>query len=130
MSEETVTDWRKQIDVLGELLNKEEEADEAIGDYENTVDEAKNMIDVAIGDDSIAAIWVTGGKYFVLEKDRHSAEMLYNELGVTIPSFIDGLGAAAPQWEPLSLETLSELDADKSILLRSDNDEGITHLDS
>jgi len=130
MSEETVTDWQKQIDVFSELLQKEDEADQAINDYENTIDEAKNMIDDAIGDDSIAAIWVTGGKYFVFEKDRHSAKMLYNELGVTIPSFIEDLGEAAPQWEPLSLEKLSELDADHIILLASDNEEGITNLES
>src|SRR5699024_2478987 len=130
MSEETITDWQKQIDVFGELLNKEEEADQAIGDYENTVDEARNTIDEAIGDDSVAAIWVTGGKYFVLEKDRHSAKVLYNELGVTVPSFIEDLGKAAPQWEPISLEKLSELDADHIILLAADNEEGITNLDS
>src|SRR5699024_10167017 len=45
-------------------------------------------------------------------------------------SFIEDLGKAAPQWEPISLEKLSELDADHIILLAADNEEGITNLDS
>src|SRR5699024_1994689 len=113
MDEETVSDWKKQIDVFGELLGKEDEADQAMSDYDDTVEEAKESISDAIGEDSVAAIWVVGGKYFVFEKDRHSAEVLYDELGVTVPSFIDDLGEASPQWEALSLEKLSELDADQ-----------------
>src|SRR5699024_1813837 len=53
MSEETITDWQKQTDVFGELLNKEEEAEQAIGDYENTVDQPRHTIDDEIGDDSV-----------------------------------------------------------------------------
>lgn len=130
MDEETVSDWKKQIDVFGELLGKEDEADQAMSDYDDTVEEAKESISDAIGEDSVAAIWVVGGKYFVFEKDRHSAEVLYDELGVTVPSFIDDLGEASPQWEALSLEKLSELDADHVILLADDNEEGIKNLET
>src|SRR5699024_11903392 len=99
-------------------------------EYDDTVEEAKESISDAIGEDSVAAIWVVGGKYFVFEKDRHSAEVLYDELGVTVPSFIDNLGEASPQWEALSLEKLSELDADHVILLAYDNEEGIKNLET
>lgn len=130
MDEETVGDWKKQLDVFGELLGKEDEAEQAISEYDDTVAEAKESISDAIGEDSIAAIWVVGGKYFVFEKDRNSAGVLYDELGVTVPSFIDDLGEASPQWEALSLEKLSELDADHVILLADDNEEGIKNLES
>src|SRR5690625_2173997 len=130
MDEETVGDWKKQLDVFGELLGKEDEAEQAISEYDDTVEEAKQSISDAIGEDSVAAIWVVGGKYFVFEKNRHSAGVLYDELGVTVPSFIDNLGDASPQWEALSLEKLSELDADHVILLADDNEEGIKSLES
>src|SRR5699024_12033541 len=98
-------------------------------EYDDTVEEAKESISDAIGEDSVAAIWVVGGKYFVFEKDRHSAEVLYDELGVTVPYFIDDLGEASPQWEALSLEKLSELDDDHVILLSADNATGYTKQD-
>src|SRR5699024_9409282 len=111
MNQETVGDWKKQLDVFGELLSKENEAEQAINKYDDTVEEAEESLSDAIGEDSVAAIWVVGGKYFVFEKNRHSASVLYDELGVTVPSFIEELGDASPQWEALSLEKLSELDS-------------------
>ncbi|KRG12573.1 iron-hydroxamate ABC transporter substrate-binding protein [Lederbergia galactosidilytica] len=130
MDEETVNDWQKQLDVFGQLLGKEDVAKQAINDYEKKVAESKTEVQDTIGDETVAAIWVIGGKYFVFEKDRHSAKVLYSELGVHYPQFIDELGEAKPQWEALSLEKLSELDADHVFLLAAEGEEGLDVLEN
>ncbi|MCJ7841435.1 iron-hydroxamate ABC transporter substrate-binding protein [Lederbergia sp. NSJ-179] len=128
MDEETTGDWRKQLDIFGQLLGKEEEAKQALHDYEEKVADAKVQLKEAIGDETVAAVWVIGGKYFLFEKDRHSAEVIYSELGINYPSLVEELGEAAPQWEPIALEKLSELDADHIFLLAAEEEEGIETL--
>ncbi|RDW16256.1 ABC transporter substrate-binding protein [Oceanobacillus chungangensis] len=130
MTEETTGDWRKQIEVFGQLLGMEIEAEQALSGYEDLVADAGKQLEEAIGDETIAAIWVIGGKFFVFEKDRHSADALYSEVGLHYPSFIEELGEATPEWNPISLEKLSELDADHVFLLAAEGEEGIETLEN
>ncbi|RLL46586.1 ferrichrome ABC transporter substrate-binding protein [Oceanobacillus piezotolerans] len=130
MTEETTGDWRKQIETFGKLLGKEQEAEQAITGYEEKIDEASAQLDEAIGDETVAAIWVIGGQFFLFEKDRHSAEVLYSELGVNYPSLVEDLGEAQATWDPISLEKLSELDADHVFLLAAEGEEGLETLEN
>ncbi|AXI07852.1 ferrichrome ABC transporter substrate-binding protein [Oceanobacillus zhaokaii] len=130
MTKETTGDWRKQIEVFGQLLGKEKEAEEALAGFEDLVADAGKQLEVAIGDETIAAIWVIGGQFFVFEKDRHSADVLYSEVGLHYPSFVEALGEATPEWNPISLEKLSELDADHVFLLAAEGEEGIETLEN
>lgn len=128
MTEETTSDWKKQLHTLGQLLGKEEKAEQALAGYEEMVTDVNNQLEDAIGDETVAAIWVVGGKFFLFEKDRHSAELIYSKLGVNYPSLVEELGEAAPQWEAISLEKLSELDADHVFLLAAEGESGIETL--
>ncbi|WP_100013193.1 iron-hydroxamate ABC transporter substrate-binding protein [Lentibacillus sediminis] len=117
MSEEMTSDWRMQLETFGEMLGKEEEAEAALNDYEQKVADASETINQAIGDETVAAIWATGDQFFLFEQDRHSAEVLYSELGINVPAYVEDLGEAGTTWNPISIEALSELDADHVFLL-------------
>lgn len=128
LSEEEGSDWKVRLQKFGEILGKETEAEQALADYDEKVDAAKEELDENLGDESVAMMWVVGGKYFLFEENRHSADMIYNELGVEVPELVKELGQGEAAWNPISLEKLSEMDADHMIILGDENDEGIETL--
>lgn len=130
MPKDVGDDWRKQIDILGKMLGKEDKADSVIAAYDEKVSAAKEKLNKAIGNESVAMIWVAGGKFYLFEKDRHSAGVVYSELGINVPPFVESLGAAEKaQWNPLSMEKLSELKADHVFLLALEGEQGIETLE-
>ncbi|WP_163971523.1 iron-hydroxamate ABC transporter substrate-binding protein [Oceanobacillus halotolerans] len=130
MKEETTTSWRNQLEVFGTLLGKETEAEEALANYEDKVATASKELEEALNGETIAAIWATGDEFFLFEKDRHSMDVIYNELGVNVPSLVESLGEAEAQWNPISLEKLSELDADHVFLLAEEGEQGVDTLEN
>jgi iron complex transport system substrate-binding protein len=131
MTEETTGDWRKQIETFGKLLGKEKEANKVLSDYNAKVADASAQLKKAIGDETVAVIWTIGNQFFLFEHNRHSAEVLYSELGVNQPALVKGLGeAASTQWNPISIEKLSELDADHVFLLAAEGEQGIETLNN
>lgn len=129
MTEETTNDWKKQINVFGTLLDQEDEAETILDDYDEKVSDAHDELKDAIGDDSVAAIWVTGDQFFLFEEDRHSAEMMYSELDVNVPDLVKELGEAEESWNPISIEKLSELDADHIFVFAEEDEQGLKTLD-
>ncbi|WP_373893131.1 iron-hydroxamate ABC transporter substrate-binding protein [Virgibacillus natechei] len=130
MTEETTKDWRNQIEIFGKMLGKENEAETVLNEYEEKVDDASEQLDEALGDETLAAIWVTGDQFFLFEEDRHSAEVLYSEVGINTPTLVEELGDAETQWNPISLEALSELEADHVFLLAEEGEQGIETLEN
>ncbi|WP_026907355.1 iron-hydroxamate ABC transporter substrate-binding protein [Paucisalibacillus globulus] len=130
MTEETMTDWRKQLEVFGQLVDKEDAAKQALEDYEETVANASTQLKEAIGEDTVAVIWAIGNQFFLFEKNRHSAEVIYSELGLQYPALIEELGEAEAQWNPISVEKLSELDADHVFLLATEDEQGLETLEN
>src|SRR5690625_4169864 len=82
MTEEETREWKPQLEKFGEILGKEAEAKQALADYETKVQETNEALQDIIGDETMAMMWVTGGNYFLFEKERHSADMIYSELDV------------------------------------------------
>lgn len=128
MPEDVSTDWRKQIKVFGKIVQKEEKAEEVLNEYDEKVAAAKEKLANSIGDESVAMIWVAGGQFYLFEKDRHSAPVVYSELGITVPPFVESLGKSEAAWNPISMEKLSELKADHVFLLGSEGEEGLETL--
>lgn len=128
-TEENAADWRKQIEVMGEILNKSDEAATLLETYDANAKVASEELKAAIGDESVAGMWVTGGQYFLLENDRFAANVLYEDLGLTQPQFIQNMPAAADAtWSPISLEALADLDADHVFILASEGEAGVETL--
>ncbi|MUK90050.1 ABC transporter substrate-binding protein [Ornithinibacillus sp. L9] len=130
MTEETTTSWRNQIETFGTLFGKENEAEQVLNDYDAKVAEASEKINEALGEETVAAIWVAGEQFFLFEHNRHSAIVLYSELGINQPDLVTELGDAELQWNPLSIEKLSELDADHVFLLATEGEPGIEILEN
>ncbi|WP_080875525.1 iron-hydroxamate ABC transporter substrate-binding protein [Oceanobacillus timonensis] len=130
LSEEEENDWKVRLQKFGEILGKEAEAEQTLADYDEKVNQAKEELDETLGDESVAMMWVTGGEYFLFEENRHTATMIYNEMGVEVPDIVEELGQGGEAWNPISLEKLSEIDADHLIILGNEEDEGIQALEN
>jgi iron complex transport system substrate-binding protein len=115
--DEVYADWRAQLTQMGEILNKQEEAEKALADYEATVVDAKTKVQEAIGEETAVIMWVMGEQIYLLENNRFSAKVLYGDLGVKQPAFIENLGPAGAAWDPLTLEKLPEIKADHIFLV-------------
>ena len=127
---EDTEDWRTQLTVMGELFDKEDAAKTAIEEYEQKAEDAKAQVKKAIGDESAAIIWVTGGQFFVFEGDRYASNVLYKDLGIKMPTYINDLGSSQDVWQAISLEALADLDADHLFITASANEEGIETLEN
>jgi iron complex transport system substrate-binding protein len=123
--DEVSSDWRKQLTTMGDILNKQDEAKKALADYDSKASDAKKKIKDSIGDESAAILWVMADKFYLLENNRFSAKVLYNDLGIKQPTFVEKLGAAAVQWDPISLEKLPEIQADHIFLISKKNETGL-----
>lgn len=128
MPDDVTNNWRKQIEVFGKMLGKEAKADEVLASYEKKVSKAKEKLANSVGEESIAMMWVVGGQFFLFEKDRHSAEVAYSELGIKVPPFVESLGKSKTTWNPISMEKLSELKADHIFLLGKKGEQGLETL--
>lgn len=128
MTDGISTDWRKQIEEFGKMLGKEDKADEVLAAYDEKVSDAKGKLATSLGDESVAMIWVAGDQFYLFEKDRHSASVVYSELGTKVPPFVESLGESDVQWNPISMEKLSELKADHVFLLGLEGEQGLETL--
>jgi iron complex transport system substrate-binding protein len=123
--DEVSADWRTQLTQMGEILNKQAEAKEALAAYDTKVSDTKAKIQESIGDETAAIIWVMADKFYLMESDRFSAKVLYNDLGIKQPAFIENLGGAAVQWDPIALEKLPEIGADHIFLISKKGEAGL-----
>ncbi|QKY68559.1 iron-hydroxamate ABC transporter substrate-binding protein [Lentibacillus sp. CBA3610] len=129
MTEETTNNWRKQIETFGEMLGKEAKAEEVLNQFDEKTANAKETLNNAIGEETVALIWAQGDQFYLFENNRHSAKVLYSQLGINQPELVSELGEAKPQWNPISLEKLSELKADHVFLLAQENEQGLETLE-
>ncbi|WP_026692941.1 ABC transporter substrate-binding protein [Peribacillus kribbensis] len=121
-------DWKKQLTTIGSLTGKEKEAKGKLAEYDTKTDKSSAAIKKAIGDDTAAIIWVAGNKYYLFENNRFAGNVLYHELGVSQPDMIKKLPEAKAAWQPVSLESLSDLDADHLFITALPNEAGVAKL--
>lgn len=123
--DEISADWRKQLTQMGEILSKQDKAKKALANYDTKAAEAKEKIQKSIGDETVALLWVMGDKFYLMEHNRFSANVLYNDLGIKQPDFVKNLGDAAVQWDPIALEKLPEIKADHIFLISKKGEAGL-----
>lgn len=103
-------DWRDRLNRVAEVFGKEDLAEEKITEYEDLSESVQADLPE---DESAVAIWWTGGTYFVSNADKSSGEVLYHDLGLQAPSFVEELSEDnETPWLEVSLETLAESDVD------------------
>ncbi|CAM3177153.1 iron-hydroxamate ABC transporter substrate-binding protein [Paenibacillus lupini] len=125
LGDEVNSDWRKALLKIGEVLQKSDKAQEVLSAYETKATDAKAKLQAAIPDQSVAALWLVGNKFFVVSDKLSSGAVLYNDLGLKVPAVVQEISAAGKgSWNEISLEKLADLDADHLILINSDKATG------
>lgn len=106
-------DWRQELLTVGDVLNKRAEAEQALADYEQKAEDAKEKLHQAVGEKSAAALWVTAKSVYVVNQNLSSGDVLYNDLGFKVPAAVQEIsGSSEANWSSISLEKLAEIGAD------------------
>ncbi|MGG5253616.1 ABC transporter substrate-binding protein [Neobacillus sp. SM06] len=123
--EEVSADWRQQLSEMGKIVNKQTEAKTFLQQYNEKAAEAKARINQSIVNQTAAILWVMGDKFYLFEGNRFAANVLYEDLGVKKPAFVESIGNAATQWNPITLEKLPEIKADHLFLISKKGEPGL-----
>lgn len=113
--------WREQLEDIGKVLGKEDKAKDVEKDYDQLVDKTKTELKDKIEGKSAVVLWVTNNSAFMVADTRSSGQLLYQELGFDVPQLTKDISKkATADFSPVSLESLSQLDADYIFLVNSD----------
>lgn len=113
-------DWRQELLTVGEVLNKKEEAQNVLAEYEKKANAAREALRKAIVTQSAAALWVAAKAVYVVDEHLSSGDLLYHDLGLTVPEVVkEASRQSDANGKPLSTEKLAELDADHLFLVNS-----------
>ncbi|MFJ7638295.1 ABC transporter substrate-binding protein [Peribacillus sp. NPDC097224] len=122
---EVNNDWRDELKRVGEVFGKENEAKKVLTDYDKKAKEAKGTLEEKVGNPSVAAVWLVGGKFFIVSDNLSSGAVMYGDLGLKEPDVVKEISAnATGNWSEISLEKLVELDAEHLFLINSDDSAG------
>lgn len=131
----TDRDGREVLLELGRVLGMEAEA--RVAQYEKTLDDARERLEGAIGDETVLVLDVSNRDLYLYgTNDIYVGPVLYDLLGLTPAPVIERLDMEMEDWGGLafSLERLPELDADHIFLLNGrpspESDETIQQLTS
>ncbi len=124
ITEEINNDWRTEFKTIADVLNKNEKAEQVLSEYETKADSIREAIEAKGEMPSAAAIWLTGGNFFIVSANTSSGSVMYEDLGLKVPAVVEEITAeAAANWNPISLEKLVELDADYIFMVNSMEEE-------
>lgn len=113
--------WRDHLNDIAKVLHKEEQAEQVETDYDDLVASTKETYADKIEGKSVAVLWVVNNSAFMVAETKSSGQLLYQELGFSVPSLVAEISeTATADWSAVSLEKLAELDADYLILVNSD----------
>jgi len=127
LGQEVNADWRKALQKVGEALGKADEAQAALDSYEKELQSARDKIDAKYGDKrpSATAIWLVSKTFWMVSDNQSSGDVLYRDLGLAVPELVQRISKGEGGiWKSVSLEALSELDADHIFLVNSDTATG------
>lgn len=117
----TNVSWEETLEDVGKVFNKQDKAQTVKEDYQKAVENGKEKLQDKIKGKSAAVIWVTNNSAFMVAQNRSSGRLLYDDLGFGIPKLTKEISEdAQADWEQVSLESLSQLDADYLFLVNSD----------
>ncbi|MBK5443208.1 ABC transporter substrate-binding protein [Peribacillus sp. TH16] len=121
------TNWKENLQLLGQLTGKESEADTIIADYDTKAAEAKEKIGESLKDKTILVLRIRAGSVCVYPADVYLNPVIYEDLGATVPEIITQTKAQAE----LSLEALADINPDYVFVQfdKSENTDNLTALD-
>ncbi|THF76586.1 ABC transporter substrate-binding protein [Cohnella fermenti] len=120
-----IQDWKTTLRTLGDLLDRSEQAERAVADYEAKAESAKLKLSEALGDQQVALLWPTGDSLYLLSELDYSGQLLYGDLGLKEPDIARG-----QSFQNISLEKLPDIGAGHILLITGYNDAEVEQLES
>lgn len=118
--------WRDHLKAIGKLVDRTQEAEDFIADYENLTREVKTLATDELGENSkVMAIRVTAKELRVFTTKRPLGPMLFDDLGFKPAAGIDELDSTQP-YEVISQEVLPDFDADAIFVVVNSDDKAQT----
>lgn len=116
--------WRDHLKKIGKLVNREQQAETYIKDYEKQAENVKGLIHAKIGDGTAMAIRVTAKELRVMGMKRPLGPLLFTDLGLKPAKGVEKIDKA---YETISQEVLPDYDAD-AIFVIVNNEDGAKKL--
>jgi ABC-type Fe3+-hydroxamate transport system, periplasmic component len=102
------TNWEANLQLLGELSGKQDQAAKEIADYKADLDAAKTQLGDSLKGKKVLAVRVRAGEVFLYPQDVFFNPVLYGDLGLEVPAEV----AASKAQEAVSVEKLAEMNPD------------------
>lgn len=123
IGEEENSDWRTELETVGKIFGKEDKATEVLKEYEDKAAQVEEELQKDHAGESAAAIWLVNNSLFVVSKDLSAGDVIYNDLGMAVPSVVEEISAdATGNWSAISLEKLADMDVDHLFFINSDGE--------
>ncbi|GGG88547.1 ABC transporter substrate-binding protein [Paenibacillus radicis (ex Gao et al. 2016)] len=113
--QDATKDWKKTLLTLADLLNKTDQANEALKQYDTKMAEIKSALQDKTAGKRAAIMLISDKSFSLMQENTYSGKVVYGELGMQVPA-----GAEGNDWKELSLENLPELKADYIFLMQVD----------
>lgn len=109
----------ERVTLVGEILNKQEEAKQVLADFHEKADEAKSQLKQAgILDKTISIFNPTDSGFWVYgDKWGYGGGILYDALGFRAPELVEKDIIGGEQWRDVSLEVLKDYAGDYILFL-------------
>lgn len=113
--------WQAQLKDVAKAVNRQKQAESVLKTYQQKKAQARQVVQTKAPNQSAAVLWVTNNAAFIVNDHAASGALLYQELGLKEPALVKSISKkATADWSPISLEKLTELDADYLFLVNSD----------
>ncbi|MFS0559206.1 iron-hydroxamate ABC transporter substrate-binding protein [Terribacillus sp. 179-K 1B1 HS] len=119
--------WEANLELLGSLTDKEEEAEQIISDYKEDAESGKTEFGEKLQDKQVLVVRIRAGSLYVYPENVYLNPVLYDDLGLKVPEVVKEAEAQAE----ISLEKLAEVNPDYLFLQfeATENPENASALD-
>lgn len=110
--------WEANLQLLGELTGKQEQAAQAIAQYKSDLETSKAQLTEKLKDQDVLALRVRSGKLFVYPTTVFLNPILYNDLGLPAPEAVQ----SAEAQQEISLEQFAAMNPDHLFIQFSESE--------
>lgn len=102
------TDWQANLNLIGELTGKQEQAKQALQAYSNDVKTLREKVTPVFKDKKVVTVRIRTGSLYIYPADVFFNPSVYEELGAAVPEEVK----QAKAQQLISLEKFSEMNPD------------------
>lgn len=99
------SDWKDNLQLMGDLSGKRAEADKKLAAYEADVEKNQETLKKKFGTDNVLMLRIRGGQMFIYPENVFFNPSLYNEIGLAVPEVVK----QAKAQEEITVEQLAKV---------------------